>query len=68
MRLVIPAALAALTSLGAFAPAARAQEPAPAPAAEEGTLTWVHNWEEAAKQAKAKNTVVFVYVHRIEPH
>ena len=40
---------------------------APAPALAEGSVTWHENWEDAAKAAKAKGSVVFVYVHRLPP-
>jgi hypothetical protein len=34
----------------------------------EGAVTWHENWADAAKAAKAKGCIVFVYVHRLEPH
>ena len=58
--------LTAALALGALAAPALAA-PAPAPA-EGGPIKWHENWEDAAKAAKEKGSVVFVYVHRIEPH
>lgn len=37
-------------------------------AATESAITWHENWDDAAKAAKTKGSVVFVYVHRLEPH
>lgn len=53
--------------LSSAATAALALAVSASPAAAEGPITWHENWEDAAKAAKAKGSVVFVYVHRIEP-
>ena len=33
----------------------------------DGPIKWIENWADAAKAAKAKGTVIFVYVHRFKP-
>ena len=52
-----------LVALATASPAGA--DPAPT---KEGPIKWIENWEDAAKAAKEKGSVVFVYVHRIEPH
>ena len=57
-----------LTTLGAsLAALALATGPATAAPTEGGPIQWIENWEDAAKAAKAKGSVVFVYVHRLVP-
>lgn len=56
----------ALTYLGAASAALALAVPA-ASAPTEGSIQWHENWADAAKAAKAKGSVVFVYVHRINP-
>ena len=62
MRLLTTLGLS-LAALAATAPVSA--DPAPA---KEGPIKWIENWEDAAKSAKEKGSVVLVYVHRIEPH
>ena len=58
----------AIATLGVATAALALAAPAPAaPAPTEGPISWIENWEDAAKAAKEKNSVVFVYVHRTSP-
>ena len=53
----------ALLAATLAAPVALAQDPPVAAS----PIQWVDGWDAAAKAAKTKNSVVFVYVHRTQP-
>ena len=54
--------------LGGAAALGLALAAAPALAQDEGGISWHDDWESAAKAAKEKKCVVFVYVHRLVPN